>query len=89
MQNFLSNCKQCVEVTGVRSKLSDIKHGVPQGSVQGPLLFIIYINDLPMACKRRDVFLFADDTNIAGINCSENELEVDQASVNTWLHTTS
>ena len=85
MKSFLSNRKQCVEVNGVRSKLSDIKYGVPQGSILGPLLFIIYINDLPKACNSSDVFLFADDTNIAGITCSKNELEVDLASVNTWL----
>ena len=85
MKSFLSNRKQCVEVNGVRSKLSDIEYGVPQGSILGPLLFIIYTNDLPKACNSSDVFLFADDTNIAGINCSKNELEVDLASVNTWL----
>ena len=86
MKSFLRNRKQCVEVIGAWSKLSDIKYGVPQGSILGPLLLIIYINDLLKACKSSDVFLFADDaTNIAGINCSENELEVDLAGVNTWL----
>ena len=85
MKSVLGNRKQCVEVNVVRSKLSDIKYGVPQGSIPGPLLFIIYVNDLPKACKSSDVFLFADDTNIAGINSSKNELEVDLASVNTWL----
>ena len=48
-------------------------------------MFIIYINDLPKACNSSDVSQFADDTNIAGINCSKNELEVDLASLNTWL----
>ena len=85
MKSFLSNRKQCVEVNGVRSKLSDITYGVPQGSILGPLLFIIYINDIPKAFQSSDVFLFADDTSIVGINCSENELEVDLASVNTRL----
>ena len=85
MKSVPGNRKQCVEVNGVRSKLSDIKHGVPQGSILGPLLFIIYVNDLSKACKSSDVFLFADDTNIAGISSSENKLEVDLASVNTWL----
>ena len=84
-EKFLSNRKQSVEVNGVRSNLSDIKYGVPQGLTLGRLLFIIFMNDLPMACKSSDVLLFADDTNIVGINCSENEMEVDLASVNTWL----
>ena len=83
MKSFLSNRKQCVEVNGVRSMVSDITYGVPQGSILGPLLLIIYINDLPKAFQSSDVFLFADDTSIVGINCSENELEVDLASVNT------
>ena len=75
MKSFLSNRKQCVEVNGARSKLSDIKYGVPQGSILGPFLFIIYINDLPKACNSSGVFLFADDSNNAGINCSKNELK--------------
>ena len=57
MKSFLSNRKKGVEVNCVRSKLSDIKYGVPQGSIPGPLLVIIYINDLPKACKSSDVFV--------------------------------
>ena len=51
-------------VDGINSNLLSISCGVPQGSVLGPLLFLIYINDFPNASKKLTFYLFADDTNI-------------------------
>ncbi len=61
-RNYVKDRKQIVELGDTRSDWENIKTGVPQGSILGPLLFIIYINDLPKAVKRCQVTLYADDT---------------------------
>ena len=61
-KSYLSNRKQYVSINGYDSNLADVKFGVPQGSVRGPLLFVIYINDLNQALKFCKVHHFADDT---------------------------
>ena len=63
-KSYLNNRKQYVYINGETSQLKDITCGVPQGSVLGPLLFLIYINDLPNISEVLQLFLFADDTNI-------------------------
>ena len=63
-ESYLSGRQQYVEFNGVCSKPSQIKCGVPQGSILGPLLFLLYINDLCNVPKVVDFILFADDTNI-------------------------
>ena len=60
----ISNRKQFVSVNGATSDHATITCGVPQGSVIGPLLFLLYINDLPNVSKLLSFYLFADDTNI-------------------------
>ena len=62
-QNYLCNRTQYVCMNGIFSKEETVVCGVPQGSVLGPLLFLIYMNDLPLATSFF-TNLFADDTSI-------------------------
>ena len=59
--SYLSNRTQIVIIDGVKSDPRDISCGVPQGSILGPLLFILYINDLPNCLKNSKPFIYADD----------------------------
>jgi len=73
-QSYLSNRTQRVTCNGAFSKIGLITHGVPQGSNLGPLLFLLYINDLSSVSTTLYFILFADDTNIFYSNKSHAEL---------------
>ena len=66
LHNYLSNREQRVEINGMESSWVAIKSGVPQGSFLGPLLFLVYINDLGEGLKSTVKF-FADDTSLFSI----------------------
>ena len=75
IESYLSNCQRFVSINISASPLKSISIGVPQGSILGPLPFLIYVNDLTNAtfCQPR---LFADDLCLALNNSSLNALEV-------------
>ena len=62
-ENFLENRRQFVVVNNDKSEEAHVTSDIPQDSVLGPILFKVYINDLPRVCKN-SVKLFADDTKI-------------------------
>ena len=64
ISNYLKDRTQYVTVNGQTSKSMTIECGVPQGSILGPLLFLIYINDLALISQKLDMIMFADDSNL-------------------------
>ena len=78
----MSNRNQYVSINGFDSGLTSINCGVPQGSVLGPLLILLYINDLNQAIKFCKVHHFADDTNLL---CLSNSIKTLNKLVNTDL----
>ena len=79
-RSYLSKRKQYTVINGVDSSICDVKCGVPQGSVLGPLLFALYINDIYMAVGKDNIRLFADDTVLFMCNPNLNTLISDVAS---------
>ena len=82
-QSYLSNREQFVSINGYNSDSLSITSGVPQDSILGPLLFLLYINDLPNTSKLLSFHLFADDTNLY---CSRKNLNDLELILNQELH---
>ena len=73
-RSYLSNRKQLLNFKDTKSDIQNVDCGVPQGSVLGPLLFIIYTNDLPKAITYSKCIRFADDTTLFYCTKHRNEL---------------
>lgn len=88
-QSYLSDRKQYVSVNGANSSYLSISCGVPQGSVLGPLLFLRYINDLPLSSSKLSFYLFADDSNIyyevESVDQLQNVVNNELKKVKMWL----
>jgi hypothetical protein len=93
LENYLTNRKQLVEYNNVQLSTLKISTGVPQGSILGPILFIIYVNDVANASRLFNVTIYADDTTLSSTlitnNCKHgnpsDSLNVELSKVHTWM----
>ena len=90
-RSYLEGRTQYVSILEGKSDVQEVALGVPQGSVLGPLLFLIYINDMSNSCPSLQLIHFADDTSafISGrdLKTLENSLNQELLNLNTWLIT--
>ena len=89
VQSYLTDRKQKVVINGYESSSKSLLHGVPQGSVLGPILFLIYINDLHHSIKHCTTYHFADDTNLLNISKDyktlKKQVNYDLFNLHKWL----
>ena len=82
----MSNRWQYVIHDEIKSTRKPIVTGVPQGSISGSFLFLLFINDVPSTCKNSEIFRFADDTSVSKMNKnSENEITDDIQRITSWF----
>ena len=88
LTSYLSECYICVKIDGKVSSSRLLDHGVPQGSILGPVLFLLYVNDLPNA-SNFETILFADDTNLhlshISINSLQSRVQQEMMKVIEWM----
>ena len=88
-ESYLTNRSQYVLFNGIKSDIRDVTCGVPQGSILGPLLFILYINDFSGVSDKLFYVLFADDTNVflsgKDINILIDTIQFELTKLHDWL----
>ena len=87
-KSYLFERSQQVVKGTIKSEVLEIKHGVPQGSILGPLLFLLFINDLPLNIRSCSADLYADDTTIhctgGAINTIQDSIAKDLTEIELW-----
>jgi len=86
IKDYLTGRSQYVSVSGAKSDVCKITCGVPQGSVLGPLLFLLYINDIGYSVHNSPIRSFADDTNLFLYGKSIEDLQSDASRNIILLH---
>ena len=86
IQSFLNGRTQCVSVDGVMSEWKRVTCGIPQCSVPGHILFVIFINDMPDEVKYNTCKLFADQCKLYGkvSSTEDNKMQVDLSNMEKW-----
>ena len=85
-KSYLNNRRQFITYDYSNTSFANISRGIPQGSILGPLLFLLYINDLPNTSPVLDPIIYADDTNLF---YSNNDTETFFFTINMELEKTS
>ena len=89
LKSYLTDRSHCVKLNSTVSSFEKIQNGVPQGSVLGPLLFLIYINDLHCAINHSTTYHFADDTSLLckgkSLKRVNRQVNEDLTLLSTWL----
>ena len=88
-ESYLTNRSQAVFCNSSYSSHKTINSGVPQGSILGPILFLIYINDIVYACTKFKYTIYADDTNLLlnddNLDNLHENLHTELNAVNKWI----
>jgi len=91
LSSYLTNRKQCVKLGDITSEWQEIYKGVPQGSILGPVLFNIFINDIFYFVKHSNLYNYADDNTLSVVGNNimkvKADLEEDSKSLIQWFST--